>query len=100
MLILIGIYLYDVRGGKRNKVEFFYFVIFLLSITTGLSYRLGIDMTRYMDNYVDYKSLFKIDSFDYFFPFKVRLHYGCLQRLVLELLACPFLYSICFKRCS
>ncbi len=70
LLILIGIYLYDVRGGKRNKVEFFYFVIFLLSITTGLSYRLGIDMTRYMDNYVDYKSLFKIDSFDYFFSFQ------------------------------
>lgn len=70
MLILIGIYLYDVRGGKRNKVEFFYFVVFLLSITTGLSYRLGIDMTRYMESYNDYKSLFRIDSFDYFFSFQ------------------------------
>ena len=70
LLILIGVYLYDIRGSKRNKVEFFYFVVFLLSITTGLSYRLGIDMTRYMESYNDYKSLFRIDSFDYFFSFQ------------------------------
>lgn len=64
--MLIGIYVYDIKGIREKKLEFFYFVLILLSFTSGLSYRLGTDILNYEASYGDYMPLQEIDSWTYF----------------------------------
>ena len=66
LLILIGIYVYDIKGILKKKLEFFYFVLILLSFVSGLSYRLGTDILSYEASYGDYMPLQDIDSWAYF----------------------------------
>lgn len=66
LLILIGIYVYDIKGFSKKKLEFFYFVLILLSFTSGLSYRLGTDVLNYEAFYEDYLPFQDINSWSYF----------------------------------
>lgn len=74
LFILLGVFLYDVKKYNKGRVEFFYFVFLLMSLITGLSYRLGGDIIGYTYEYYDYVSIFddKV-SLSYFFDFHDRM---------------------------
>lgn len=73
LLMLIGIYVYDVKGFGKKQLEFFYFVLLLLSFTSGLSYRLGTDILNYEASYEDYLPFQDIDSWSYFISMDNRM---------------------------
>lgn len=64
-LLLFLIYIYDIEQCKQKKNTFFFIVLLLLIFTAGLSYRVGIDLIRYSEDYIPYPNIFELDG-DYF----------------------------------
>ena len=90
LLILIGIYVYDVKGFPKQKIEFFYFVLLLLSFTSGLGYRLGTDMLNYEASYEDYLPIQDITSLSYFTSMDNRMPLWVFISSLFRTLGFPF----------
>ena len=90
LLMLIGIYVYDVKGFQKKKLEFFYFILILLSFTSGLSYRLGTDILSYEASYEDYLTLQDIDSWGYFTSMDNRMPLWVFISSFFHTLGLPF----------
>lgn len=90
LLMLIGIYVYDVKGFQKKKLEFFYFILILLSFTSGLSYRLGTDILSYEASYEDYLTLQDIDSWGYFTSMDNRMPLWVFISSFFRTLGLPF----------
>lgn len=74
VLILVGIYKFDVRKAIDSRLgsRFFYFIIWCLILLSGFAYRMGDDGLAYQLEFVQYGDIFDI-SMDYFAKFPGRL---------------------------
>lgn len=106
--ILIGVFLYDIKKYKKKKVEYFYFIFILMSLITGLSYRLGGDIINYIYEYDEYVSIFdnKV-NFLYFFSFHDRMPLWVFFNVLFRTIDAEFylfhLFQVCminFAVCS
>lgn len=97
LLILIGIYVYDVKRFPKQKIEFFYFVLLLLSFTSGLSYRLGSDMLHYEAFYEDYLPLWDVESWSYFSSMDNRMPLWVFISSLFRTLGLPFVIFHLFQ---
>lgn len=65
LLILFGIIFFDIKQQRYFKYEYYYFLFIVLSLFSGLSYRLGGDTIEYMRSYQYFSSaprdLFSLD---------------------------------------
>lgn len=64
-LLICLIYIYDYRKVKRFKTESFVSVLLFLILFSGFSYRLGVDVTRYIDAYKEFPLINKIITNNY-----------------------------------
>lgn len=74
LLIIIGIYLFDIRGKKKGSKLLYGILLVIFISISGFSYRLGIDMPSYIDAYEYYSSnIFDLFNLRYLLSFKSNM---------------------------
>lgn len=89
-LLLIGVYVYDIKHLCKNRLPFFYFILLLFSFTSGLSYRLGTDIIGYSAEYELYWSLSDVNTWSYFISFQDRMPLWVFLLSLFRTLGLPF----------
>lgn len=64
-VLFFFIYLYDIGIFGIGKIYAITFILMLLVLTAGLSYRVGIDAMRYSEDFVYEPNLFELSTFDF-----------------------------------